>query len=324
VAQSGPMPGPAELEEVESSRVERLLAVGLVVFLLVGGFWVLARLGEIPQRPDWTAIEQAEGKPAVEEAWRQAMADYERAQTAAAEAWAALTKARAEYEYRREEYRVALERGLDDPALAAAYAEARTLVEQAAVRHELAEAVRVSLEAELKEPQQAYEAVMRRVQESYERADAHYQLAVFALRFAYALPLFGLSVWGWLALRRRRSRHLILATATMAFAGIQTLGLLGQYGWYLLRDVAPLALSVTGSAVCVAGLVAVRRWALNPRRLAVARLRRGQCPLCGFPLREGTTHCVGCGRPVMEACPGCATPNVTGSPFCGHCGRALA
>ncbi|MCL6580212.1 MAG: zinc ribbon domain-containing protein [Firmicutes bacterium] len=324
MAQPGPMPGPAELEEVENSRVERLLAVGLVIFLLVGGFWVLARLGEIPERPDWAAIEQAEGKPAVEEAWRQAMADYERAQVAAGEAAAALTQARAEYEYRREEYRFALERGLDDPALAEAYAKARTAMEQAAVRYEVAEAARVALEARLKEPQQAYDDVMRRVQEAYERADARYQLAAFALRFGYALPLFGLSVWGWFALRRRRSRHLILATAVMAFAGIQTLGLLGQYGWYLLRDVAPLALSVAGSAVCVAGLVAVRRWALNPRRLAVARLRRGQCPLCGFPLQAGATHCVGCGRRVVEACPGCENPNVTGSPFCGHCGRALS
>ncbi|RJQ06306.1 MAG: zinc ribbon domain-containing protein [Bacillota bacterium] len=311
-----------ETEEIESSRVERLLAVGLVAFLLVGGFWVLDRLGSIPQRPDYAAIAEAQGLTRVEPAFREAEADYLRAQAAVAQAGEAMERARSDYEYRREELRVAIELGVESPALTQAYESARAVFEAAKVSHELAEATLASLEGRLAGPRTFYEEASRRVGEAYKRAEDRYQLSLFALRFAYALPLFAASVWVWFHLRRRRRPH-IIATAFMGFAGIQALALVGQYGWYLLRDIGPIALSVTGSAVCVAGLVALRRWAAAARRPALSRLRRSACPSCGFPLSLGGTHCAGCGRVLMQTCPGCGGENVAESPHCGHCGLAL-
>lgn len=316
---SGPAPGP-EVEEAETSRAEKLLAIGLVIFLLIGGFWVVDRLGSLPKPPDYQAISDRLGLSRLSEEYQRLSGDYARGVEAAQQAQGDLNKARAEYEYRREEYRVGLERGVNDPALARAHEAARAAFETAQARYDLTEAVRASLEERLAGPQAAYEEAEKRVRDEFKRAQDRYQFLLFAIRFGYALPLFGLSVWGWLALRRRRSRHLILATSFMAFAGIQALGLVGQYGWYLLRDIGPIALSVTGSAICVAGLVAVRRWAFGARRLVSVRLRRHQCPYCGFPMTPGLMYCAGCGRKLTEPCPRCGKDTVIQASFCPHCG----
>ncbi len=313
-----------EQDEVETSRAEKLLALGLVVFLLVGGFWVMDRLGSVPKAPDYQAIAAGGGLPAAEQAYFAAQADYQRAEQAAAEARAAMDQARADYEYRREEYRVALERGVDDPALAQAHEAARAAYDAAQQRYDLAEAARAALAARLAGPEGEYNLARAAVDQAFRAAENRYQLLVFGLRFGYALPLFGLSVWLWLLLRRRPVRYLILATSFMAFAGVQAVGLVGQYGWYLLRDVGPIAISVAGSAVCVAGLVALRRWTSNTRRIATARLRRGLCPYCGFPLAPGAEHCAGCGRAITEKCPACGGVNVAESLFCRACGRPLS
>lgn len=318
----------AELEEIETSRAEKLLAVGLVAFLLVGGFWVVDRLGSVPKKPDYQAIATGAGLPAAEQRYRTAQSDFQRAEEAAQSAAAAEEKARSEYEYRREEYRLALERGLAAPELAAAYESARRDYDKARAQTELAQAVRESLAARLAGPQADYEQAQGRVEEAVRRAENRYQLEAFCLRFGYALPLFGLAVWLWLILRRRRARYLILATAFMGFAGIQALALIGQYGWYLLRDIGPIALSVAGSAVCVAGLVGLGRWASSPGRVTRARFRRAECPHCGFPVGAGAVagavYCPDCGRKVLEPCPACGGLNMSASSFCRHCGNRLA
>lgn len=313
----------SEVDEVESSRAEKLLAIGLVAFLLVGGFWVMDRLGSVPRQPDYVTIAASVGLPAVEESYRKVEADFLRAQEGAQQAAAAAEQARSEYEFRREEYRVALERGVSDPELAQAHEAARQAYEQAVARSELAEATRVSFQNRMAGLQAAYQQVQERAGAAVKKAENRYQLLVFALRFGYALPLFGLAVWLWLALRRRPVRYLIVATAFMGFAGIQAIALVGQYSWHLLRDIGPIALSATGSAVCVAGLVAIKRWASNARRLAIGRLRRNQCPFCGFPLAAGAAFCAGCGRRVSEPCPACGAENAPQSPFCRHCGKTL-
>lgn len=313
-----------EQDEVESTRAEKLLALGFAAFLLVGGFWVMDRLGSIPKAPDYGAIAAAAGLPALEAQYRQAENDLARAQEAASVAAGQAEQARSDYEFKREEYRVALERGVDDPALAQAHDAARLAFEQASARAALAQATLLSFSDKLTGPQAAFGQAQLEVSRDLQRAENRYQLALFGLRFGYALPLFGLAVWLWFVLRRRRVRYLVLATAFVGFAGIQALALVGQYGWYLLRDIGPIALSVSGSAVCVAGLVALRRWATSTKRVVTVRLRRGQCPFCGFPLVAGADYCAGCGTKATEACPGCGTPNVARSAFCSHCGRTLA
>jgi hypothetical protein len=312
-----------ELDEIESSRGEKLLAIGLVVFLLIGGFWILDRLGSLPGRPNYEALAAAQGLPQAEAAFRQVEADYRQGFENSEAARLEMDRARAAYEYKREEYRVALARGLEAPALASSHEAARIAFEKASLRFEVADAAREALEGRLVGPTKAYEAAFERVNAAVARAEDRYQFMVFVLRFGYALPVFGLSVWIWLRLRRKQARFLILATSFMGFAGVQAIGLVGQYGWYLLRDVGPIAVSVAGSTVCVAGLVALRRFTGNLLRVTAHRLRRGQCPYCAFPAEVGAAHCPGCGRSLLGACVLCGRSNRRESSFCGGCGCRL-
>jgi hypothetical protein len=54
-----------EDQQVETTRFEKVLAVVLVIFLLVGGFWVLEKLERIPDRPDWEQARWQLGIPSL-------------------------------------------------------------------------------------------------------------------------------------------------------------------------------------------------------------------------------------------------------------------
>lgn len=117
------------MELQELTLMEKVLALGLVAFLLVGGLWVMGFLGRLPPRPDWMQLEgarrveelQAELRPLESELWA--------AQEMLRERERELAVARADYEFRREEYRTFLDRGRDDPVRLKAYETARDRME---------------------------------------------------------------------------------------------------------------------------------------------------------------------------------------------------
>ena len=57
------------------------------------------------------------------------------------------------------------------------------------------------------------------------------------------------------------------------------------------------------------------------KRIPLRRVRKGECPFCGFPGRGGT-HCEGCGRAVVAECRTCSAPRRVGAAHCGACGAA--
>jgi hypothetical protein len=65
-------------------------------------------------------------------------------------------------------------------------------------------------------------------------------------------------------------------------------------------------------------------WALQRyliRRLPQRRVRRRQCPFCGFPVGDNA-RCEGCGRDVVAPCSSCEAPRRVGTAHCGTCGAA--
>jgi predicted amidophosphoribosyltransferase len=80
-----------------------------------------------------------------------------------------------------------------------------------------------------------------------------------------------------------------------------------------------LLLSLIGVAATVVAFWLLQRYLA--RRLPLRRVRRRQCPYCGFPV-DDNERCEGCGREVQAACAHCAAPRRIGAPFCGACGRA--
>jgi len=79
----------------------------------------------------------------------------------------------------------------------------------------------------------------------------------------------------------------------------------------------PLVLSLVGVAVTLVVFAVLQRYI---RRLTpIRRVRRRQCPFCGYPVKDNE-HCEGCGRTVVGDCTTCGEPRRVGTRFCGACG----
>jgi hypothetical protein len=90
-------------------------------------------------------------------------------------------------------------------------------------------------------------------------------------------------------------------------------------------DLGPFVLSSLGVVATVVAFRVLQRYLAA--RLPGRRVRKGECPFCGFPLRDaglqGGPRCAGCGRDVVGACSSCGAPRrVGGSPHCVTCGSA--
>lgn len=308
-----------DVEHVEFTRMEKILALALVVFLLIGGWWVLGALGRLVPRPDWSAIESRHDVDRLQNEMSALEQQLWSARQMVSERKIELDRARLEYEFRREEYRTYLGTGVDDPDLLAAYELARDRMESARQLVQAGESVLEAREEAAAAARHAYHRVREQVSQEHWRAQALYELRLFLLRLAYALPLLLLSLVAWQRFRTRKTGHLIILTSIAAFAALQLLILMGQYAWTVFREAAQLAISIGGSAIAIGGLIALRRMLGNPERRALAHLRNGQCPGCGFPLGDGE-YCHSCGRCVLSECQSCGLSGLIHASYCSHCG----
>jgi hypothetical protein len=124
-----------------------------------------------------------------------------------------------------------------------------------------------------------------------------------------------------LVLHRRRSRYIPLALGFGAFATALSFVLAGDYltDYIDPLDLGILALSLFGVAMTVLAFSLLQRYL--DRRLPARRVRKGQCPFCGYPVR-GNESCEGCGREVVAPCARCEEPRRVGTAHCGACGAA--
>jgi hypothetical protein len=120
--------------------------------------------------------------------------------------------------------------------------------------------------------------------------------------------------------RRRRSRWALTGYAGVGAAGALALIMGVDYitDWIDFVDLGPLALAVAGAALTLVALGALQRHLA--RRLPGRRLRRGECPFCGYPANRGE-HCEGCGRSVLARCAQCQAPRRVGAAHCAACGQ---
>lgn len=315
-----------DIEELETTRAEKVLALGLVVFLLIGAFWALGRLSELPRRPDYDAIRAQHGLDQVEQELRGRQAVVYRAEEAVHTRQAERDAAQREYEFRREEYRTALNRGVDDPQLRARHEQARLAFERAQQNLELAEAVLAAARERLEPVEREHQERWGAAQGAFDGAHRRYELALAGVRFGFVVPAFLGSVWLWQRMRRRRSRHLIIGTATLAAGTILMISLAGQYAWRFLQDLVTPFISLIGSAVSILAIIAIKRYVFSPERVVRARLRRHQCPHCGFPVPPGAGYarCPDCGGALHEACENCGAQRPVLAAHCPTCGAGRA
>ena len=304
------MTGHGDVEDLQTTKSEKLLAVVMTAFLLLGGIWTYQKLDDWI-KDDPLYVVGPGGTPeqrAVVERYEVAARRLERDRRAQA-------RARGELELNREAYRTALEEGRRAPELAARYRAA----ERAYVR--AADAVQRA-EARVSETEPAANEARREIERSLgqrlDRQERNTFLARLGLTLAAIAAGFGLVS----LLRNRNSRYLPLAGSVLAFATILALVLASDYltDYFDPFDLGLLLLSLVGVALSLAAFWGVQRYIR--RRLPQRRVRRGECPFCGWPVRGD--RCESCGRAVVAPCSSCAEPRRVDTPSCSSCGATAS
>jgi hypothetical protein len=306
--------------------------VVLSAFMLIGGLWAYHNVDDIGRPTEGPVRVSATQRAAVERhnAARRDLRDAERSHVSALQ----------NLELQREAYRTALEAGGTVPAPAPAPLRAPGTAPGAPPTpggQSLAdlEAAYRQAQARLRDASQAVVQARARVQatapaarkaqrQSFSEArddQRSHDRQTFLLRLAIVLAGLGVSYRSLTRLRRGRSRYVLIPMAGIGASAVLALYLAGDYltDYLEVTDLGLLVLSLAGIALTVAALVALQRYLA--RRLPLRRVRRRECPFCGFPVRTDA-HCEGCGRRVVGECASCHQPRRVGAEHCGACGAA--
>lgn len=294
-----------EIEEIRTTKSEKLLAFVAALFLFIGGIWGYARIDDAVR----SAIAVPAASPADQRVLDESAAARQRVFQAQEDERAALES----LTVAREAYRTQLDAGRNAPALEQIYEDAQAAYASAQRELELAESEAAALTP-------AAAAAGQRVAEAQDAAYRQRALLTIALRLVLVLAALGAGYLLLGRLRRRGSRYLPLALAWVGAAAVLALVLGGDYvtDYVDPLELGPLVLSAAGVAMTVAAFAALQRYLA--RRVPFRRVRKGECPFCGYPARG--EHCEGCGRQVVAKCGRCASPRRVGTLHCGACGEA--
>ena len=217
-------------------------------------------------------------------------------------------------ELAREAYRTELDAGAPAGALQRAYENAQAGYEQA--QAELA-AARDEVAAATPPAQAADE----RIGAEERRAARLESLGTFGLRLLLVLGSLAASLTLLGRLRKRGSRYLPLGLAAVGFSATFAFVMAGDYvtDYVDPLEFGPLVLALVGVGLTLLAFVALQRYL--EKRIPLRRVRKGECPFCGFPGR-GEAHCEGCGHSLLGECKACSRPRRVGALHCGACGSA--
>jgi hypothetical protein len=297
-----------DVEEIESTKSEKLLAVVLAIFVLIGGVWTYQTIDDYAA--EWLAPSEVE----LSAADAAAQARFQEAQDRMLRADQAEDRALQELVLAREAYRTALDEGRPAEDLKAEY-------ERAQAEHEEALAEFEAAERDVQAARPAAEIANRHLAEAQRESADRHELAAFLLRLGFVLAVLGLGYWLLGSLRKKRSRYLPMAIALVGAAAVLALVMAGDYitDYVDPLDLGPIVLSFAGIVLTLLAFAALQRYL--SKRVPVRRVRKQECPFCGYPAR-GNEHCEGCGRSVVAECATCHSARRVGTLHCGVCGHA--
>jgi flagellar biogenesis protein FliO len=299
-----------DVEEIQTTKSEKLLALVLAAFLLVGGIWVYVKIDDAV-RSSSPRDYSYRGTPADQVAVTRLRAADQRSARAQHEVIAT----RDNLELRREAYRTALEAHRPEAArLGSAYDRARARYAKA--RQEAASASLAVARA--RPPADAAQRHIAKVQTGQVHKR---ELLAFALRLAWVLANLLFGYWFLARLRRRGSRYFPVGIAFLGYAVVLAFVMATDYvtDYFDPLDLGPLVLSLVGIGLTLLAFVGLQRYLA--KRVPHRRVRKGECPFCGYPVRQGA-HCEGCGREVVAPCARCSKPRRVGTARCAACGAA--
>ena len=304
--------------EIETSGAEKVLAVVLAVFIAIGAVWGYVKLDDVggsdpasSYLPDRQLID-AEELSAIQQN-RQAVRSVDEARSDRRAAVRGL-------EMRREAYRTSLDAGEPSPRLRSEYELARARL--ASASREVTAAVAVQARTS-PGAAQARARLTELRQDAAKRAEddrVQHDRIVFLLRLGLLTLMLGGAYRLLSRLRSRHSRYLPAALAWIGATAVLACVMAADYtdSYIEFDEVGPLAISIVGIALTLVAFVALQRFLA--KRVPARRVRRGECPFCGYPVR-GKPHCEGCGRAVIASCSNCQEDRRVGTPRCACCGN---
>jgi hypothetical protein len=304
--------------EIETSTAEKVLALVLAVFIAIGAVWAYVKLDEVA-KPDSTSFHV----PSRELIDPEAVSTIEKHEEAVHSIEVARSHRRAatrNLELSREAYRTALD--ADEPSARLRMEYESVQARLASASSELAAAVRVAAQTR-PEAEEARKRLTELRRDEAERADedrVRHDRIVFFLRLGLLALMLAGSYRLLIRLRARNSRYLPAALAWIGATAVLAIVMAADYtdSYIEFDEVGPLAISIVGIVLTLAAFVALQRFLA--KRVPARRVRRGECPFCGFPLRDNP-HCEGCGRAVIGSCSSCQKDRRVGTSRCGCCGN---
>jgi len=298
-----------DVEDVQTTRGEKLLAVVLTIFLLIGGVWTYQKIDDVVRdtsAPDYSY----RGTPAEQAAVGRLNAAQRRYQGSLNEQ----ARATQNLVLRREAYRTALDEGRRAPQLRQAYVRAQARLTRA--RLDVA-----SAQVDVARAQPAAKAAQEHIAEVQQGRVARHELLTFVFRLLFVLAGIAFGYWLLARLRRRGSRYYAVGIAVVAYSVLLAFVMAVDYltDYFEPLELGPLVLSLFGIVLTLLAFVGLQRYLA--RRVPHRRLRKGECPFCGYPVR-GSEHCEGCGRQVIAPCAACNGPRRVGTRHCAACGAA--
>lgn len=318
-SRSRPAGGRSGDGEIQTTGTEKVLAVVLAIFIAIGTIWAYQKLDEVA-KPDST-YSYASDQELLRADEFSTIEKHRLASRSVQDARNEQRAARRGMVLRRENYRTALD--ADEPAaeLRAEYEAAQARFD--ATSRELAAAIAVEERArpEAKEARERLDE--QRLDAAAKRDDERvkHDRIVFLLRLGLLILMLAGSYRLLIRLRSQNPRYVPAALALIGATALLAIVMATDYteSYIEFDEVGPLAISVAGVALTFAAFVALQRFLA--KRLPVRRVRRGECPFCGFPVR-GRPHCEGCGRAVIADCSSCQRERRVGTARCGYCGNA--
>jgi hypothetical protein len=304
-----------DVEEIQTTRSEKLMATVLAGFVLIGLLWVYFH---IDVERDYVP---RSAQATLSAADRAALKRHDAAARTLTRARGVEAARRRVLVDRREAYRTALDEGRQDVALERRYRSVQAAYNCAQSNRRAARRALVAAQPAARVAQRRLATATKREQSRIEAQRRHDGRVSFARRLAFVLVCLGGAYALLSRLRRRRSRWLPAAMAPVAALAVLALVMAIDYltDYVEVTDVGVLVLSAAGALMTIAAFAVLQRYLA--RRLPERRVRRRECPFCGYPTPDGA-HCEGCGRDVIANCTTCDAPRRVGTRHCRACGAA--
>ena len=293
-----------DVEELQLTRTEKLLAVVLTAFLLLGGVWTYTRVDDAVRSHVRLPTATLTQDPAIV-----------RENTARLRLFRAEDRTRTtlrDLGLTREAYRTALEAHKPAGVLERQYNAAQAAYN--AAQHQVKVARRALFASA-----PAADAAHRRAQRKVDSVLQRQARDAFFIRLGLVLLSIGFAYWLVAHMRRRRTRWFPFAGSAVGFATIFAFVLAADYitDYFDPFQWGIAIVALIGIAATLLAYLALQRYLL--RRVPQRRVRRRECPFCGYPVGTNT-HCEGCGREVVAPCMNCEAPRRVGTSHCGACG----